>query len=329
MSPEAFAASIEGRVTAMARAHSVLAAEHWAGVDLQTIAEGEIATYGGSVQIEGPLVRLTPAAAQPIGLVLHELVTNAVKYGALSWPGGTVQLSWEFQIDGGLRLRWVESGGPAITAEPIDPGFGSRLISSLAERQLGGILQRHWLPTGLVLTLTLPPVHAQATPKAPGQPPAETRRQKSLPRLASSSTQGLTMSDGRAPQVLVVEDEALLVMELEQAVRALGCQVIGPARSLAEAVQFAAGEPRPDAAVLDVNLAGEMVFPAADILTTRGVPVLFATGYGSASTLAGRHIKAAAVLRKPYSAKLLADALGHALLLTRNGIAEPPSVKGL
>jgi CheY-like chemotaxis protein len=92
-------------------------------------------------------------------------------------------------------------------------------------------------------------------------------------------------------------------------------------------VRLASGEPRPDAAVLDVNLAGEMVFPAADILMTRGVPVLFATGYGSASALDGeRQAKAVVVLHKPYPLIALANALSSALL-TKMALSEehPPS----
>ena len=320
VSPQVFASSIEGRVTAMARAHSVLAAEHWIGADLQTIVEGETAAHAGAVQITGPPVRLMPVAAQPFGMLLHELATNAAKYGALSLPDGIVQIAWTLQTDDALRLCWTEYGGPVITMEPTCLGFGSRLISLLAERQLEGALQRQWLQTGLVATLTLPPMYAQSTPGAPGLPSAQTHRQKSPRRPPASPARSLTMPDGRVPHVLVVEDEALLAMELEQAVRTLGCQVIGPARSLTEAVRLAAGEPRPDAAILDVNLAGEMVFPAADILRTRAVPVLYTTGYGSASTLTGRQLNAVAVLRKPYPRKLLADVLCQALLLTENSI---------
>ena len=132
------------------------------------------------------------------------------------------------------------------------------------------------------------------------------------PALGRNASENIPIA--AVPEVLVVEDDALLAMELEQTVQAFGYKVIGPARSLAEAVQLAAGEPRPDAAVLDVNLAGDMVFPAADIFATRGVPVLFATGHGSATTLAGRNVKAITVLRKPYPAKLLGDALCRALL---------------
>jgi CheY-like chemotaxis protein len=113
--------------------------------------------------------------------------------------------------------------------------------------------------------------------------------------------------------VLLVEDDALLAMEIETALRDLGCEVAGPARSLTEAVRLAADEAELHAAVLDVNLGGECVFPAADLLATRGVPVLFSTGYGSAESLEGREALAVAVLRKPYPREALASALQEAL----------------
>ena len=110
--------------------------------------------------------------------------------------------------------------------------------------------------------------------------------------------------------MLVVEDEALLALELETGLRELGCEVVGPARNLAEAQRLAEAEPRLAAAVLDVNLGGgELVFPVADALAARGVPYLLATGYGSAGPLEGRDAGAVAVLRKPYQRAALAAAL--------------------
>ena len=98
--------------------------------------------------------------------------------------------------------------------------------------------------------------------------------------------------------MLVVEDEALLALELETGLRELGCEVVGPARNLTEAQRLAETEPRLAAAVLDVNLGGgELVFTVADALAARGVPYLLATGYGSAGPLEGRDAGAVAVLR--------------------------------
>ena len=216
ITPKAFVASIEGRITAMARAHSVLAAANWDGADLRTIAEGEIAVHAASVHIMGPPVLLTPVATQPVAMLLHELITNAAKHGALSLPGGTVRFSWEFQVDGALQLCWAEQGGPTITQEPVLPGFGSRLIASLAEQQLRGVLQRAWLPTGLVLTLLLPPAHAHVMPGAADLPPRAMRRHEPQLRSSEPSRQSLTLSQGQTPKVLMLKSLADLEAAIQQ-----------------------------------------------------------------------------------------------------------------
>lgn len=114
--------------------------------------------------------------------------------------------------------------------------------------------------------------------------------------------------------MLVVEDEVLLSMELEAALRELGYEVVGPARDLSEALMLAASEKDLFAAVLDVNLGGrERSFPVADLLQTRDVPYIFVTGYESATALAGRDTGSTIVLHKPYARHALANALGAAL----------------
>ncbi|RZI71327.1 MAG: PAS domain S-box protein [Pseudomonas sp.] len=149
-----FAAGVEGRIAAMARAHSLLAKGRWHGADLRTLAEGELAAHTGRVTFAGPPARLAADAAQPIAMLLHELATNAAKYGALALPEGRLDLSWDFGgAEGALRLRWTERGGPSLEGAPTRRGFGSRLLSSLAERQLGGKLDFDWSPTGLRLSL--------------------------------------------------------------------------------------------------------------------------------------------------------------------------------
>jgi PAS domain S-box-containing protein len=303
----AFAAGVEGRIAAMARAHSLLARERWAGADLRAVAEGELAAYPGRVALAGPAVRLAADAVQPVAMLLHELTTNAVKYGALSAPEGQVELAWDFADEAdpaGLRLRWVERGGPAVSGPPSRLGFGSRLLDSLAERQLGGSLGLDWRAEGLHATLRLPPRQA-----APADPAAPRRGGVVLPLPPPAPRETPT----RPPRVLLVEDEALLSMEIEAALRSLGCEVVGPARRLADALRLVAAEPELQAAVLDVNLAGERIFPVVDLLVERGVPVLFSTGYGSADSLEGREAAAVAVLRKPYPREVLAAALRSAL----------------
>jgi len=125
-----FAAGVEGRIAAMARAHSLLAKERWGGADLRSLAEGELAAHAGRVRFAGPPVRLAAEAAQPFAMLLHELATNAAKHGALSAPGGAVDLEWDLGGEGGgLRLCWREAGGPPLAGAPARKGFGSRLVA--------------------------------------------------------------------------------------------------------------------------------------------------------------------------------------------------------
>ena len=121
-------------------------------------------------------------------------------------------------------------------------------------------------------------------------------------------------------RVLVVEDEMMVSMLIEDMLGDLGCTVVGPASRLDEAIELAK-QADLDCAVLDVNLGGQLVFPVADLLAARGIPVLFATGYGSASSLGGRQTAAVAVLRKPYPREALAAALAKALERRRGAVA--------
>ena len=310
----AFAAGVEGRIAAMARAHSLLAKGRWSGADLHTLAEGELAAHTGRVTFSGPSARLSADAAQPIAMLLHELATNAAKYGALALPEGRLDISWDFgSPEGGLQLCWSERGGPCLTGAPTRRGFGSRLLSSLAERQLGGKLNFDWCPTGLRLVLDLKPRTAVPVVLDKGAV-----SEQSAPASISRSTTGTcpAAQSGEAPRILVVENEFLLGMELEETLRWLGCEVVGPARTLMEAMRLAATERILHVAILDVNLGGEMVFPVADQLASRGVPIIFATGYGSAESLQGRDAVAVAVLRKPYPRDALTQALTNALRRT-------------
>ncbi len=160
--PASFAQAVEGRIAALADAQVVLAESSWRGADLRTLAEGAARTFrveGATPRIElrGPPVFLAATAAQPLSLALHELATNAVKYGALSVPGGGVRLEWWLDGAAGLlRLRWEEHGGPVAAAPPTRRGFGSRVLDATMADQLGGAVERQWLPTGLVCDIALP-----------------------------------------------------------------------------------------------------------------------------------------------------------------------------
>lgn len=165
---KAYAKAVEGRVAALARAHTLLAEARWSGADLRALVEGELAPFldleassgeeaAPQAEVDGPPLALMPGAAQALSMALHELATNATKYGALSVPSGSIALSWRTDLEAGmLRLFWIERGGPPVVAPPSRRGFGSRVLEATVRNQLGGRVLLTWEPTGLVCNLEVP-----------------------------------------------------------------------------------------------------------------------------------------------------------------------------
>ena len=153
--PEGLKQAIEGRIRALANVHSLFVESRWIGAELSTIAAQELDPYAAKerVRIEGPPVLLEPNAAQAVAVTLHELATNAAKYGSLSGPGGRVELTWVHGEDKRLVMRWTETGGPAVQV-PTREGFGSRVIDRMI-RQLKGKTRFDWHPEGLVCEIVL------------------------------------------------------------------------------------------------------------------------------------------------------------------------------
>lgn len=147
--PEQLKAAVSGRIAALARAQSSLAESKWTGASLQQLISGELQPLTGldRVQLDLEDLNLKPEQVQPICMIVHELGTNALKYGGLSTQGGRVEIGWRAEKGCLAELRWRESGGPRAEA-PAKRGFGSTLLHQLA-RQLGAELELHWHPEGL------------------------------------------------------------------------------------------------------------------------------------------------------------------------------------
>lgn len=153
--------AVEGRIRALARVHSRVAESRWDGAELRSLAAADIDVFseaGGRMTAEGDPVWVTPAAAQVLAIVLHELSTNAAKHGALSTDNGSVTIRWHRDEAGDLRLFWVEDDGPAV-AEPSRRGFGTQIIERGIPDQLGGSAEATWSPSGLRCAFVVPAAH--------------------------------------------------------------------------------------------------------------------------------------------------------------------------
>ncbi|UEM06097.1 PAS domain S-box protein [Skermanella rosea] len=290
--PADFTAAIEGRLAAMARAHTLLAASRWSGADLAALIVDELAPFAsvGRIAVQGPAVSIAAEAAQAVAMCLHELSTNAAKYGALSAPAGRLELTWRMEgQEGGLVLDWRETGGPPV-APPERAGFGSMVLRQTVESQLGGELVLDWNPAGLCCRIALPADCFSVA--AAAEPMSEAVDQGAAAKRA-----------GPGARVLVVEDEALTALAMEQVLLDAGLAVLGPVGRVEDALELL-GETVPDVAVLDVNLFGRTVFPVAERLQALGVPFLFCSGYSRLDDISDK-LRQVPLLAKP----VLADHL--------------------
>jgi len=154
-SAEEFQAAFQGRLSALANVQRLFSVSRWTGADIQTIIREELRPYGSTrVSMTGVDVRLPASLAQAIAVAVHELATNAAKYGSLSGPAGKIDIHWQVDQADTLVLRWTESGGPQI-AEPMRKGFGVGAIDGMV-RTLSGRVTRQWKPEGLACELSFP-----------------------------------------------------------------------------------------------------------------------------------------------------------------------------
>jgi PAS domain S-box-containing protein len=156
--PEDFVERFSERIQALSANQDLLVRNEWNGVDIADLVRAQLAHFadliGFRIAVQGPNLRLTPAAAQAIGLALHELATNAGKYGALSTEGGHVDVGWG--TDGmTFTMSWTERGGPPVSA-PERRGFGTIVMEAMAERSVGGAVNLDFPPSGVTWRLTCP-----------------------------------------------------------------------------------------------------------------------------------------------------------------------------
>ncbi|SEF12238.1 PAS domain S-box-containing protein [Rhizobiales bacterium GAS191] len=299
--PADFVSSFSGRVQALARAHALLTKSKMQGADLTDLVREQVLLGATDERIScsGPVLVLDAQASLHMALVLHELATNARKYGALSVPGGSLSVQWKTRTAGGLTLavEWKESGVPQVSA-PKERGFGSTLIEQSLSAH-GGEVSVCYGAEGVAYQLSLPLPQVRPTI---GQSPAAAKDELG-PSFLPSQSKRLPL---RGRRIIIIEDEPLVAMDLESILTAAGSEVIGTAGTIDKARRLIA-DAECDAALLDANLAGHPVDDLIIALTKMNIPFAFVTGYGRESIPRG--YQDAVLVRKPFSSDQLLEAV--------------------
>lgn len=297
--------AVPDRISALTRADAILSESDERGTLLRSLIEAEIGAHVGAsrVGLLGPDLRIAPAQVEPLALAIHELMTNALRHGALTRITGRVTVTWETDADGRLVIRWRERGGPLV-GEPDRKGFGSTILHLSVVEQMAGARVMEWLADGLVATLVLPieiepgdvlpaQIHPTHGPKDP-EPDALSGR-----------------------RILVLEDQALVGAEIKSLLETAGSTVIGPATRIETADALIAAETmadhRIDAALLDVCLADRCTSPLARRLEEIGIRIVVQAADPERLLEWRAHVRPAAVLLKPVTPRDLTRAMAQAL----------------
>jgi two-component system, chemotaxis family, sensor kinase Cph1 len=299
---EDYVLNFERRILSMAASHALLSDTSWEKISLSAIIKAQLAPYlqKGNIEIDGPDVQILVIAATPLGIVLHELATNAAKHGALS-TNGRVVIGWTIVGDDyspTLQLTWRESGGPAVQ-KPTRVGFGTFALEKILPFQCGGKTDIRYEPGGVECDMELSAETFRAT-------------------VSTSGDQIAPLTDMATTKILIVEDEAFIAFTLQQAVRDMGFVPVGPVSRVHAATVIARSE-NLAGAILDINVAGEFIWPVAQILQDRDIPFLFLTGY-SAVTLTNLAFSDVLILSKPFTQEDVTHGLQS--LLEQHSMAE-------
>ena len=293
--PDQFIAVFGQRLRALSASQDLLVRGEWKAVDLGELVRSQLAHFADvhddRITIDGPLLKIAASVSQSLGMALHELATNAAKFGSLSNQSGRVAISWGLQPDASgqaqFAMSWIESGGPQI-AKPARRGFGSAMIEGMLKTSLGCEAEIDFAPSGLTWRIDCP-----AAGVIEGKVPA----------LLSNA---IVVNEEPAPvsgrRILVVEDDPMIAMSLDMTLSDAGYVVIGPAGSVSSALALLA-QHGCDAALLDVNLGRETSEAVARELMTLGKPFISLSGYSRDQL--PKAMQNSPLLNKPASSEMI------------------------
>ncbi|MEC8580188.1 MAG: HWE histidine kinase domain-containing protein [Pseudomonadota bacterium] len=297
VSIEEYSRVLDERIHALARAHDQLTQKEWSWVPLKSLIQTEIKAFQSEkserVLIEGEDIALSPTAFTTLALVMHELVTNSAKYGALSVPDGSVQLKISRMQDGSCHIAWRDCDGPPVSA-PKRKGFGTTIIERSIPFELRGEADVRYKVTGFEADFVLPAPHVQ---EYDAMTFTETAEQDDI------DPTDITLSG----EVLVLEDNMIIAMDASDMLSELGAKTVHTANSTNDALQIL--EHRDITfALLDVNLGKELSLKVAKECATRNIPTILATGYEGNDTMT-EAFPQTLVIRKPYTVEHIRKAV--------------------
>ena len=291
--------ALKGRIQSLSFAHDQVVRGEGGGL-LSELVNAELTPYRNQqtdIRVSDDRVWLDSRAYSVLALVLHELATNAAKYGALSVTGGKLEVRSSLEPTGECVLEWTETGGPRVTP-PAREGFGTTLLNRSIPFDLGGESDLQYRPEGLRARFVLP---------------ARNVRRKFEAKAESQQLSGRQSADHpdlpRDLRIMLLEDQMLIAMDVESTLADRGFTSVSTVNSVAEALKLVNRAP-PAIAILDINLGDGTSLPVAEELALRHIPFIFATGYGDGGIIPDRFADVP-VIRKPYEAEALLAALNR------------------
>lgn len=296
-SADAFGEVLDARIHALARAHDQLTGSEWDWNTLHgligTETEAFLAGKSSRVSIDGDALELSPAAFTCMALVIHELVTNSVKYGALSDSSGRVEIRTALNADGTAALNWCEHDGPPVKA-PERRGFGTTLIEQSVPFELKGRADVKYRVTGLEAGFVLPARHVRKAEKPEAAMPAAAAQQSGVVRHLSGGA-------------LVLEDNMIIAMDAADMLTQLGAEKVETCSGVTTALNLLA-QGGTQFVLADMNLGSETSLPVVEKCRELGIPVVLATGYGETEDVITR-FPGLKILKKPYTVEQLSGVL--------------------
>ena len=317
--------SLEKRIQSMGRAHDLLTSTETTSGSMRALLTTEIAVYGEMEQrivFTGHDVMLQPKAFSAMALIIHELVANARKYGALKDDTGTVSIETGADPIGNVSVAWRENGGPLVSP-PTRRGFGTTILEQAIGFEVNGSCRSTYAPGGFCLDVVLPSGTASLVLDVAGPTglPQENAAEigTTVPGIVDDDVVRLLKT------TLLVEDSLFIVIDTEDLLHNLGAETVLIARSVAEALSILM-EHRVSFALLDVNLGPETSLPIARTLQKTNIPFAFGTGYGE-SIMMPETLETVPIISKPYQAADFLSALRHIL---PTGVQAPiaPTARG-